>query len=301
MSMYSETTTSSSYNTLTAFFESRSDADSAVERLQAAGIAHDSIRVVAGNDTSSGHVETDHKGFWASLGDLFMPDDDRNTYAEGLRRGGYLVSVSNLTTEQHDVALDILDDEGSIDLDEREASWRAEGWSGHQTVADDLVDKTSERTYADAGALGGGVGLTGSSTSTGDEDVIPVYQEQIKVGKRDVNVGRVRVRSYVVETPVSEDVSLRNENVFLERRPVDRAVSGTDAAFTDRTIEAEERREEAVVSKDVRVTEEIALRKESEQRTETVSDTVRHTEVEVEDERTGIKSGTNNVTDLPRR
>ena len=48
-----------------------------------------------------------------------------------------------------------------------------------------------------------------------------------------------------------------------------------------------EQAEEAVVSKEARVTEEITLRKEAEERTETVSDTVRHTEVEVEDERGG--------------
>ena len=58
-----------------------------------------------------------------------------------------------------------------------------------------------------------------------------------------------------------------------------------EEAFVDRTLEAEERAEEAVVGKEARVTEEIGLRRESDERTETVSDTVRRTEVEVEDER----------------
>ena len=94
----------------------------------------------------------------------------------------------------------------------------------------------------------------------------------------------MRVRSYVVETPVEEDVALRGETVHLERTPVDRAV-GADDAFVDRTIEATETAEEAVVSKEARVTEEISLEKVVDTRTETVRDTVRHTEVEVEDER----------------
>ena len=102
-----------------------------------------------------------------------------------------------------------------------------------------------------------------------------------------MNLGRVRVRSYVVEEPVSEQVNLREDRVEIERRPVDRALSGNEQAFTDRTIEAEEHVEEAVISKEARVKEEIALRRQSEERTETVSDTVRHTEVEVEDEREG--------------
>ena len=107
-------------------------------------------------------------------------------------------------------------------------------------------------------------------------------EEQLRVGKRQVDMGRVRIRSYVVETPVQESVKLRSERVFVERRPVDRALSGTEAAFTDRVIEAEEHAEEAVVSKEARVREEIALRREAEERTETVSDTVRRTAVEIE-------------------
>ena len=59
-----------------------------------------------------------------------------------------------------------------------------------------------------------------------------------------------------------------------------------DVAFQDRTIEAEEHTEEAVVGKEARVTEEISLRKEGSDRQETISDTVRKTEVEIEDDRT---------------
>ena len=115
--------------------------------------------------------------------------------------------------------------------------------------------------------------------------MIPVYEEQLSVGKRDVNHGRVRVRSYVVEKPVSEEVNLRNETVQVERKPVDRPVGATDAVFRDRVIEAEEHAEEAVVDKEARVREEITLKKTSEDKTRTVSDTVRSTKVDIEDER----------------
>jgi len=110
-----------------------------------------------------------------------------------------------------------------------------------------------------------------------------------------VSHGRVRIRSYVVERPVNEQVNLREEHVEVERRPV----SGTTQAgtiggdpFQERTIEVEERGEEAVVSKEARVVEEVVVRKEAEQRTETISDTVRRTEVDVEDERGTRVSGT---------
>jgi stress response protein YsnF len=101
----------------------------------------------------------------------------------------------------------------------------------------------------------------------------------------------------VVERPVQEQVNLREERVHVERRPVDRALSETDAAFRDRTIEAEERREEAVVSKEARVKEELVVRKDVEQRTETISDTVRSTEVDVEDERSSNAADRSGTTD----
>jgi len=91
----------------------------------------------------------------------------------------------------------------------------------------------------------------------------------------------------VVETPVQEQVNLRQERVSVERRAVDRPVTGGDEAlFRDRTIDAVERSEEAVVSKDARVKEEVVVKKDVEDQTQIVHDKVRRTEVDVEDERT---------------
>jgi uncharacterized protein (TIGR02271 family) len=274
-----QTVSASSTSTVTAFFEDRSDADSAVEKLIGAGISRDTIRLVPGKEQNATATDAnEHKGLWASLEDMFFPHDDRAVYSEGLRRGGYLVTVSGLSESKHDTAVDILDDEGSIDLDERSASWKAEGWSPTAT----------DNGYVAGSAVTSSAPLT---SGVGNDEVIPVVEEELRVGKRDVNNGRVRVRAYTVETPISEQVSLRDENVTIERRPVDRAVTGTEAAFTDRTIEAEEHHEEAVIAKDARVVEEISLRKTAEQRDETISDSVRKTEVEIEDER-GNKTST---------
>jgi uncharacterized protein (TIGR02271 family) len=200
-------------------------------------------------------------------------------------------------------AIDILDDEGTIDIDERASSWRSEGWSGSSTSgvslaeAGNLTTGSSATSATDAGAgLGAALMNTASERTTSDHDeVIPVAEEELHVGKRDVSHGRVRVRSYVVERPVSEQVSLREEHVAVERRPVSGTTyAGTIAgdSFQERTIEVEERSEEAVVSKEARVVEEVVVRKEAEQRTETISDTVRKTEVDVEDERGAGVSGT---------
>ena len=261
-----------------AFFDNEADAEAAVARITAEGIPRDQIRIVAGNADTG--IEADplpseprEKGFFGALADLFMPENDRYAYAEGLSRGGYLVSL-NTTPENCDRILDILDDEGTVDMDAREESWRAEGWTGYQAA----------EAAIPVGMTGSGAAEREPVLDASDEDTIEVIEENLRVGKREVDQGRVRVRSYVVETPVEEDVVLRGETVHLERKPVDRAVSAGEA-FVDRTIEATETAEEAVVSKEARVTEEISLAKAVDSRTETVRDTVRHTEVEVEDER----------------
>jgi uncharacterized protein (TIGR02271 family) len=299
---------------ITAFFETRSDAEEAMRRLEAAGVARERIRLIPGTerDTDAAaspdarSLDDAGTGFWDSLRDLFLPDEDRATYAEGLRRGGYLVSV-NASDAEYERVLDILDDEGTIDLDERAASWRAEGWSGTPSAAarpGGTVDLTADPgTLGTSTATGPKIGAGSLDTSPDrtapGEEVIPVAEERLHVGKREVGHGRVRVRSYVVETPVSEQVSLREERVAVERRPVDRDIGSTEDAFRERTIEMEERSEEAVVSKEALVKEELVVKKDVEQRTETVSDTVRSTKVEVEDERGNKVGGTGTDSRTP--
>ena len=112
---------------------------------------------------------------------------------------------------------------------------------------------------------------------------IPVVQEDLKVGKREVQRGGVRVFSRIVETPVNESVNLREEHVNVERRPVDRPIDPAQVgAFQETSFELRENAEEAVVQKTARVVEEVLVGKEVTQRTDQISDTVRHTEVDVE-------------------
>ena len=116
----------------------------------------------------------------------------------------------------------------------------------------------------------------------GGEAVVPVVEEELKVGKRTVEGGGVRVSTHVTETPVQENVQLHEERVKVERRPAGRAATAADTAFKEGTIEVTERLEEAVVTKQARVIEEVVISKESRDRTETVKDTVRRTDVDVE-------------------
>jgi uncharacterized protein (TIGR02271 family) len=320
---------------ITAMFENRADAEAAVERLvQDLHIGRGSI-TIHGADSATGSgtaAPAQEQGFWAALKDLFVSEEDRYTYSEGLRRGHVVLSaeVDDTTLVP---AMDALEASGAMDLEDREISWRSEGWSGYGEAASGETSIASSSlggtgttgaavpglatsgtatsgaaasgamgsgsmaggTTAGAMSTGGASAVPGASTATaastgaatGGEETIKLAEERLNVGKRDVERGRVRVRTYVVETPVTEEVSLRDERVTIERRPLDRAATPNEALFQDRTIEAVEHAEEAVVAKDVRVTEELSVRKEVDQRSETVRDTVRRTEVEVEDDRAG--------------
>ena len=124
---------------------------------------------------------------------------------------------------------------------------------------------------------------TRSGEVTG-EQVIPVVEEEIAVGKREVETGGARVNVDVEEKPVEEQVTLREENVRVERRPVDRELTDADAtAFKEGTFEVRERAEQAVVDKRARVVEEVVIGKDVQERTETIRDTVRRTNVDVEE------------------
>ena len=256
--------------TLTAMYDTRGAAETARDDLVALGVSSGDV-VIHGSEGGSATTSTttEDRGFWGSLADFFVPEEDRYTYAEGVRRGGYLLSA-RIPEGMEEPALDVLERSGAVDIDEQAESWRQGGWRGYEA---------SERSPdLPTGDL--------RTDLTEDEGVLRVAQEELRVGKREVGRGSVRVRSYIVERPVEEQVALRDETVRVERRPVDRPLEPGDAAFVEREIEAVERDEEAVVSKEARVVEEIALRKDADTRTETVRDTVRKQEVEVEDDRT---------------
>ena len=257
--------------TLTAMFPSKSDAEKAGQMLVSQlNVDRASIQTSPGAGvTDTGYDKTrsyEEKGFFGSLKSTSVPDEDRYAYAEGMRRGNVLLTAQ--VDEAHvSRAADILEQSGAVNLDEQEATWRKSGWTGYDAAAHGTM-----RSATPAAAVQGG------------DDTLKVVQERLVVGKRAVEGGRVRVRSYVVEQPVEEQVTLHQERVSVERHPVDRAATAADlAAFQERTIEATATSEEAIVAKEARVVEEIGVTKQAADRVETVRDTVRETKVEVED------------------
>jgi uncharacterized protein (TIGR02271 family) len=113
---------------------------------------------------------------------------------------------------------------------------------------------------------------------------VPIIEEELKVGKRQVQGGGVRIFTRMAEQPVEQDVSLRQEHVDVERRPVNRPATEQDLRdFKEGTVEVTATTEEAVVSKEARVVEEVIVSKDVSEETRTIRDTVRKTEVDVDD------------------
>lgn len=268
-------------STLVAVFSTDAEARSAAEDLKANGFASSDIFITAGNTTSTNETaardyrqhEGGIKGWFHSL---FGEDQDEtnaaaNRYESAVSTGNVLLSVE--TNEQNmDTAAEVLNRHSPVDVH-------------RDNSADDTV---SERTGSAATA-----GYTAAQTaSTRDynagaqntsQEAIPVVKEELRVGKRAILRGGVRVYSRVVEQPVEETIGLREERVRVDRTPVNREVTDADLrAGKENVIEMKEYAEEPVVSKTARVVEEVRVHKESTERNETVRDTVRNTEVRVE-------------------
>lgn len=258
--------------TLVGVFDDYDDAERARDRLASAGLGRDSIQITperaswgSGDATWGGRAERSGglRGFFASL---FGTDDGETHghYSEAVRRGSVVVTASVQDDRQIAQATKIMEESGAIDVDERVESWKASGYTGYDANAKPLTRDEIAR----------------------DRQTLQVIQEDLKVGKRAVQRGAVRVHRRIIETPVQEQVTLNEERAVVERRPVDRPATAADfAAFKEGEMEIRETSEEPVVSKSARVVEEVEIGKEASQRTETVSDTVRRTDVDVE--RTG--------------
>ena len=183
-----------------------------------------------------------------SIDELGIPERDRKHLLQGLDDGGVLIAV--------DASQDQVQNVESV-------------------FGDNRAKQIDEADLAETEAV---------STIPVGERTIPIVEEELAVGKRTVDQGGVRVYRRIVEIPVDQTVELREEHVIVERHPVDRAVTDADLSLQgDRTIELTETAEEAVVSKNARVIEEIHVDKSATERTEHIRDTVRKTEVDVEE------------------
>jgi len=195
-----------------------------------------------------------------------IPEENAEAYESGIKSGGIVLRATPRNAE----------DAAFI-----ESKWKSCG--GEQIYSNAAQQNSSQVNAASAG--------TGRSSreneSNTDGVTIPVIEEELQVGKREVQTGGVRVETNITERPVEKTVTLREEEINVERRPVDRPAGEADlsrAKEADFVVRGTG--EKAVVAKDARVVEEVVIGKDVSERTETINDTVRRSEVDVEKIRT---------------
>ncbi len=256
-------------------FDSMDDANRVRERLVADGIPAGDIRMGPDEGTMSTSTTTtsgDHehdRGFFAWLKSLFTDEDDEYVHStsEAVRRGSCVLAVDARDETQAESVERVMQQHNAVDVDQRAERWRAEGWTS--------FDATRPRLT--------GADLDRERQLNTEHERIPVVREDVRIGKREVMRGGVRVVTRVVERPVEEQVTLREEHAHVERHKVDRAATDAEMrGMKEGTIEVTERSEEPVVQKTSRVVEEVEVGKQVGTRTEKVRDTVRETKVEVE-------------------
>jgi uncharacterized protein (TIGR02271 family) len=304
--------------TIVGVFDTFQEANNAVENLVQAGFARSSIDVhaqstdtglTASSDSAAlGSRPSDRQdeGVMARIEQFFenlFGGDDRPQevmhYQEAVRRGGALLTVDVVGDTQVDTVRAVLEGAGAVDIDERVTQWQSTGYTGYQGASLD----TGMRPYSTEDTLAGGaasrdaLGTTTSpdamdatastafaasraSDDLAEEKALPVVREELQVGKREVQTGAFRVYTRATETPVSETVTLREEHASIDRHAVDRPATAAD--MREGVVEVRETAERPVVEKTARVVEEVVVSKQATERSETVNETLRGTEVEVE-------------------
>jgi hypothetical protein len=119
--------------TMTALFDTRAEAERAQLELLNRGLRKEAIVII---DQGAASVSRDDgpKGFWDSVRDFFIPDADGHTFAEGVRRGAFLL-IARVEDEGADDVIELLENSDAVDLDTRSREWQAQGWTPYEAEA----------------------------------------------------------------------------------------------------------------------------------------------------------------------
>jgi uncharacterized protein (TIGR02271 family) len=231
--------------TVIGLFDERAEAMRAYDALLSGGFRSAELDILTNDDQ-------DDVPKLARLGDN-VPEPDVHVYLEGVRQGGTLVTV-HATGNNVTHAAEILAGYHMVNIPAR---------------VEELRKTRSTLQLADPKT---------------DEHVLEVVEEELDVGTQQVERGRMRIYSKVSERAVERQVNLRDETIRVRRRPVSREVSVTDPAlFQERSYEMTEVDEEAVVHIRARVIEEVVIGKDVAEKIETIRETLRRTDVEIEE------------------
>ena len=187
-------------------------------------------------------------------------------------------------------------DQGHLSPEEEAELYRYYGvGTGTQTAGYDTdttrTTGTETAGYAAAGTAGVGTdtnrhGTVGHDTSGPTTDsAMTRSEEQLRVGTQTVEAGRARLRKYVVTENVTTTVPVSHEEVRIEREPITDANRGNaldGPAISEEEHEVVLHAERPVVAKEAVPVERVRLDVDTVVEQQTVTDTVRKEQIEVE-------------------
>jgi uncharacterized protein (TIGR02271 family) len=258
----------SSYEKIVTLFDTAAHAEAAKANLSHAGFSTNDMSVVSGQDLPKSLDALREPGLWHRLFGGDIEQHEATVYAKAVESGGVVLAVR---AEANDVprAMGILNQHNLVDVTDR-------------AVDTGIISKESAATIAAPAAMAATVPSKPITSDLGKNQVLRLAEEHLDVGKRLVEEGTTRIRRFVTEKPVEAQVTLHEEHAEVVRRAVSDPAYLKDIDWSDSTIEVLETSEQAVVSKSARIAEEVIVGKAGSDRVETVRDTVRRQQVEVE-------------------
>jgi len=230
--------------TVIGLFDEKNEAMRAYSALAHEGYAQADLDILTSDD-SDDRPKLAHMREW-------IPEPDVTTYLEGVKHGGTIITAN---------------------VADSAATRAAEIMSGYKMV--NIKDRASELTKTRSDLK--------LSDPAKNDNVLEVIEEQLEVGKESVERGRMRIYNVLSEREVSQDIGLRDETIRVNRRPANRAVKIDPDLFKPRSFEMIETDEIAKVGKTARVIEEVSLGKEVAQKVQTIKETLRRQDVQVEE------------------
>ena len=183
---------------LAALYDNAAEARRAVEALVAAGVPRSQIYTIDRHDGGAGIAGGSFSGnLLQTVEGLFEPEEERHVYAEGIHRGGTLVTV-HADQAHFRTALDLLERHNPVDLEAREADWRAGGWTGYShkgPLPHDAIAGTELDPDVDDDPARSALHHANDPHYHSGAEMAP---GSYRAGMRDRSITGTRVRSYAV-------------------------------------------------------------------------------------------------------
>jgi uncharacterized protein (TIGR02271 family) len=239
-------------------YDTTDKAKAALNVLNNSGIETSDVSIIDRKTLGTG-VDHQHVGLWRRLFGENVWDHEAAVYGDTLERGGAILAVRT-PKERTAKVMAILDAHQPVDVHEH-------------------ASKIGTDVPIEAKAL---VTAPGTAKAADKKEVLRLAEEQMNVGKQMFETGTTRIRRFVTERPVEAQVNLHEEHAKVVRKAISDPDYIADIDWSDKEYTVTETAERPVVSKKARVVEEVTLGREGLDRTETVRDTVRRQQAEVE-------------------